>query len=110
MVVVPAEQAPKDSVEEEAVQPLLPNIMIETSEFSIVPPEDISALIETKGEKKQETPAEKEKLISLMNRTDQLATDIGSIVEGQEAVELGIIDAVGGLSDAINEIKKHSEK
>ena len=54
--------------------------------------------------------AEKEKLISLMNRTDQLATDIGSIVEGQEAVELGIIDAVGGLSDAINEIKKHSEK
>ena len=54
--------------------------------------------------------AEKEKLISLMNRTDQLATDIGSIVEGQEAVELGIIDAVGGLSDAINEIKKHIEK
>ena len=54
--------------------------------------------------------AEKEKLISLMNRTDQLATDIGSIVEGQEAVDLGIIDAVGGLSDAINEIKKHIEK
>lgn len=54
--------------------------------------------------------AKKDVLLDLMNRTDQLATDIGSIVEGREAVELGLIDAVGGLSDAINEIKKTTEK
>ncbi len=49
--------------------------------------------------------ANKDTIKDLMNRTDQLATDIGSIVEGEEAVRLGLIDAVGGLSDAINEIK-----
>jgi ATP-dependent protease ClpP protease subunit len=45
----------------------------------------------------------------LMMRTDQLATDIGTIIDGQEAVKLGLIDAVGGLSDAIAEIKKATD-
>ena len=40
----------------------------------------------------------------LMMRPDELATDIGSIIEGKEAVEYGIIDAIGGLSDAISAI------
>lgn len=44
----------------------------------------------------------------LMMRTDQLATDIGTIIDGEEAVKLGLIDAVGGLSDAITEIKRAS--
>ena len=42
----------------------------------------------------------------LMMRPDELATDIGSIIEGREAVECGIIDEVGGLSDAIDALKK----
>lgn len=42
----------------------------------------------------------------LMMRPDELATDIGSIIEGREAVEYGIIDAVGGLSDAIAALKE----
>lgn len=54
--------------------------------------------------------ANKDTLKNLMNRTDQLATDIGSIVDGKEAVELGLIDAVGGLAEAIGEIKKASGK
>jgi len=54
--------------------------------------------------------ADKDKITHLMSRTDQLATDIGSIIEGREAVELGLIDAVGGLSDAIGEIKKNTKK
>ena len=54
--------------------------------------------------------ADKDTLKNLMNRTDQLATDIGSIVDGKEAVELGLIDAVGGLAEAIGEIKKASVK
>lgn len=50
--------------------------------------------------------ADKDELIHLMNRTDQLATDIGSIIEGEEAVKLGLIDSIGGLSDAISAIKE----
>jgi len=41
----------------------------------------------------------------LMMRPDELATDIGSIIDGKEAVEYGIIDAVGGLSDALEALK-----
>ena len=37
----------------------------------------------------------------LMMRPDQLATDCGSIIEGDEAVRYGIIDEVGGLSRAL---------
>ena len=38
----------------------------------------------------------------LMMNTDELVLDVGSIVEGSRAVELGLIDSLGGLSDAIN--------
>lgn len=41
------------------------------------------------------------KILELMMRTDELANDIGSIVAGQEAVDFGIIDAVGSLGDAL---------
>ena len=50
--------------------------------------------------------ADAEEINRLMLRTDQLATDIGTIIDGEEAVKLGLIDAVGGLSDAIAEIKR----
>ena len=40
-------------------------------------------------------------LLSLMMRPDELATDIGSIIDGNEAVRYGIIDSIGGLSDAL---------
>ena len=46
----------------------------------------------------------------LMMRPDELATDIGSIIEGKEAVKYGIIDAVGGLADALDELKKMAKK
>ena len=42
----------------------------------------------------------------LMMRPDELATDIGSIIEGREAVEYGIIDEVGGLSDALAALRE----
>lgn len=41
----------------------------------------------------------------LMMRPDELATDVGSIIEGREAVEYGIIDALGGLSDALDALR-----
>ena len=50
----------------------------------------------------------------LMMRPDQIATDCGSIVEGREAVEYGIIDEVGGLDSALaclrSLCKKQSKK
>lgn len=37
----------------------------------------------------------------LMLRTGELAADVGSVIYGEEAVKLGIIDRVGSLSDAL---------
>lgn len=42
-----------------------------------------------------------DKFRSLLMRTDQIATDTGSVIDGREAVGCGIIDSVGGLSDAL---------
>ena len=38
---------------------------------------------------------------SLMLRTGELAADVGSVIYGEEAVELGLIDEIGGLSSAL---------
>ncbi len=46
-----------------------------------------------------------EKLRSYMMRTDQIATDTGSIIDGKEAVECGLIDEIGGLCEAIEYLK-----
>lgn len=40
-------------------------------------------------------------LTELMLRPDELATDVGSIVDGEEAVRIGLIDRVGGLDQAL---------
>lgn len=48
----------------------------------------------------------KKELKSLMLRTDDLLNDMGSILIGEEAVQNGIIDSVGGLSDAINKLNE----
>ena len=45
--------------------------------------------------------AKAEKINELMMRPDMLATDVGTVLEGREAVECGIIDEIGGLSDAL---------
>ena len=42
-----------------------------------------------------------EKYRELMLETDELATDVGTMISGEEAVELGLIDALGTLSDAL---------
>lgn len=50
--------------------------------------------------------ADAAKIQELMMRPDELATDVGSIVDGKEAVEYGLIDGVGGLSDAIAALRE----
>ena len=49
--------------------------------------------------------ASPETVRELMMRPDEIATDVGSIIEGKEAVRYGIIDQVGGLSDALDALK-----
>ncbi|NLL46586.1 MAG: peptidase S14 [Clostridiales bacterium] len=49
----------------------------------------------------------KEKLIEFMLRTGELAADVGSVIYGEEAVETGLIDQLGGLSDVLEYL--HSE-
>lgn len=43
----------------------------------------------------------RDKFTELMMRTDEIATDVGSIVDGEEAVRIGLIDEVGGLAAAL---------
>ena len=45
-----------------------------------------------------------EQLESFMNRTDALLNDMGTILIGKEAVECGLINKVGGISDALNKL------
>ena len=47
-----------------------------------------------------------DKFKSLMMCTDQIATDTGSIIDGHEATGCGLIDQIGGLSDAIESLKE----
>ena len=48
---------------------------------------------------------DREKLNELMMETDELASDVGSVVDGIEAVNIGLIDEVGSLSDALGFLK-----
>ena len=41
----------------------------------------------------------------LMLNTEEIASDMGTIIDGQQAVQEGLIDRVGGLSDAISCLK-----
>ena len=42
---------------------------------------------------------------NMMNNTSELANDVGTIIDGREAVECGLIDEVGGLKEAIAALK-----
>ena len=41
---------------------------------------------------------------ALMLKKDDMAADVGSVVYGEEAVRLGLIDRVGGLSDGLQSL------
>lgn len=54
----------------------------------------------------EHSKADPDRIRELMMRPDEMATDVGSIIDGDEAVEYGIIDAVGGLSDALAALRE----
>ena len=49
----------------------------------------------------QHSKMNEETFRELLMKTDQIATDVGSVVEGREAVSFGLIDSLGSLSDAL---------
>ncbi len=50
--------------------------------------------------------AKSETVRKLMTATDAMTTDIGTVIDGREAVNHGIIDAVGGLGDAVRALRE----
>jgi len=53
--------------------------------------------------------AKRERIVELMNCSDNMSNDVGTILFGQEAVDAGIIDHVGGVSDAIHALREKIE-
>ncbi len=90
MIVVPVEPKPEEVLEEEMQEALMPSIMIETSEFSIMPPEDIPAPIGSKAEKKSEASGEKGKLISSETVSSYIEKESLAAYAAQRADELGL--------------------
>ena len=53
---------------------------------------------------------ERDELVRLMHAKDELVSDVGSVLIGKEAVDCGLIDAVGGLKDALAKLKELIEE
>ena len=53
--------------------------------------------------------AQAKKINELMMRPDMLATDVGSVLDAREAKGCGLIDEIGGLSDALDALKKMTD-
>ena len=51
----------------------------------------------------------REDYLRLMTNTDELANDVGSVIYGEEAVQLGLIDQLGTLSDALDWLHRQSQ-
>lgn len=51
-----------------------------------------------------------EELHKFMKQTDELLNDVGTILIGNQAVECGLIDEVGGISEALNKLNELIEE
>lgn len=52
----------------------------------------------------------REQFTEYMNRTGELASDVGSVLDGKEAVACGLIDELGGLADALGYLHREIQK
>ena len=50
----------------------------------------------------QNSHVDRETFTRMMLQTGELAADVGSVIYGEEAVKIGLIDRIGGLSDALD--------
>lgn len=49
--------------------------------------------------------ADRNTILKLMSSTSEMANDVGTILYGKEAVEIGLIDQVGGLNEALQKLR-----
>lgn len=52
----------------------------------------------------------REKFLDYMMATGEIATDVGSVVYGREAVEVGLVDQLGSVGDALEYLHREIEK
>ena len=52
----------------------------------------------------------RERYNELMLATDEIANDVGSVIYGEEAVNCGLIDSIGTLSDALDYLHSSCDK
>lgn len=50
--------------------------------------------------------AERSNIVRLMNSNDNMSNDVGTILFGKEAVNIGMIDEVGGVAEALAYLRK----
>ena len=46
----------------------------------------------------------------MLSRTDMLVNDVGTVLDGEEAVNSGLIDCVGGIKESIQALKEMMNK
>lgn len=49
--------------------------------------------------------ADEKTILKLMNSTGNMANDVGTLLAGREAVKIGLIDEVGGLTQALTKLR-----
>ncbi len=54
--------------------------------------------------------ASKETLQKMVNNVGELVSDIGTVLDGKQAVEIGLIDALGGLGEALDALYEMIEQ
>ena len=54
--------------------------------------------------------ADRNTLRRLMTATDELASDLGTVLCGEDAVSVGLIDEVGGLKEALSALRLMAER
>ena len=52
----------------------------------------------------------REDFLRYMMATDEIATDVGTVLYGEEAVSSGLMDAIGSLSDALSLLHRQIER
>lgn len=52
----------------------------------------------------------RKKFLDYMMATGEIATDVGSVVYGREAVEVGLVDQLGSVGDALEYLHREIEK
>ncbi|MPN38034.1 Translocation-enhancing protein TepA [bioreactor metagenome] len=48
---------------------------------------------------------DKQALLNYMYDTDEIANDVGTVLNAQEVIDIGLIDEVGGFSKAMNVLR-----